>query len=166
MPKRLHFFGSWFLSFDSTSSMFLLYFLRKKRVRNNLAPPSHCASGKNHGYLFLWNLFDFKSRNSTRGDYYIKITFKRDLFQSQIKYFTERNIFWHGWTWYSNIYHCRRLGNLDWRCPHPNFKLNFKNNLYFYTLYYATLVQILLLSVLKWFKHFCLFKIYFQDCLS
>ena len=30
MPKRLHFFGSWFRLLNYTSSIFLLYFLQKK----------------------------------------------------------------------------------------------------------------------------------------
>ena len=71
MSERLHFFGSRFRLFNYMSSIFLLYFLRKKRVRNELTPPSHCAGGKNHGYL---RLFGFKSRISTSGDYFFQVS--------------------------------------------------------------------------------------------
>ena len=40
MSKRLHFF---LVRDIYTSSIIVLYFLHKKRVRNKLSPPSHCA---------------------------------------------------------------------------------------------------------------------------
>ena len=47
MTKRLHLFGSWFCLFKYTSSIFVLYFLHRKSVRNNKTPPSHCAGQVN-----------------------------------------------------------------------------------------------------------------------
>ena len=47
MSKRLIFFGSGFLLFNYTSSILVLYFLRKERVCNKLAPPSQCAGQVN-----------------------------------------------------------------------------------------------------------------------
>ena len=36
MAERLHFFGLWFRRLNYTSPIFLLYFLQKRRVRNNI----------------------------------------------------------------------------------------------------------------------------------
>ena len=46
MSKRFQFFGLSFLVFNICHQYFVVL-LRKKRVRNNLTPPSHCAGQVN-----------------------------------------------------------------------------------------------------------------------
>ena len=84
MSKRLDFFGSGFILFNYTSSILVLYFLRKKRVRNKNLQPKNWSLfaqvqtnvdgvGGKRGYsrnILQWSTNDFKSRISTNGDYF------------------------------------------------------------------------------------------------
>ena len=65
MQKRLNFFGSTFCLFNYTSSIFLLYFLRKKSVRNNITPPSHCARQVNSWMSTVIYLNKYSKSEST-----------------------------------------------------------------------------------------------------